>query len=307
MLKFENKLWSEGKSLIAGIDEVGRGPLCGPVVSSAVILPKKLEIQGINDSKKLSAKKRSSLFDTIKNSAIAIGVGVVYEDVIDDINILESTILSMRKAIEDLNITPDVILVDGNIKDLTDIKQMSIIKGDSKSQSIAAASIVAKVTRDRMMQQYDLIFPGYGLSRNMGYGTREHIRAIRSRFSTPIHRRSFNPVSDYIPQFEDIRDIGILSVELAAIEMVKSGHEILRIKDKTLKTIDIISSFNKEFYAFKLHDSDNSSGLKNTMIREAQCSLSQADIKKDITSSINISVISIQFSKNKPRVIFKKL
>jgi ribonuclease HII len=194
-------------SFIAGIDEVGRGPLCGPVVASAVIFPKNTKIDGVNDSKKLSAKKRDLLFDIIKQNALSIGIGVVHEDKIDEVNILEATMIAMREAVEDLNITPDLILVDGNMKDITDIPQKNIIKGDSKSFSIAAASIIAKVTRDRMMIQYDKIFPEYGLANNMGYGTKQHMSAISLHFSTPIHRQSFRPISDYMPTYKNIRDI----------------------------------------------------------------------------------------------------
>ena len=186
MLEFERQYHSQGKKLIAGIDEVGRGPLCGPVVAASVILPQDVEISGVSDSKKLSAKKRDTLYREIEIRALDIGLGIVHEDRIDEINILQATMQAMRESIENLKQRPDMLLVDGNIKPLTSIPQESIIKGDSKSLSIAAASIIAKVTRDRMMGQYDMIYPGYGLSRNMGYGTREHIEALKSNFSTPI-------------------------------------------------------------------------------------------------------------------------
>lgn len=301
------KYLEDGTNFIAGVDEVGRGPLCGPVIASAVIFPKGLTIEGIDDSKKLSSKKREALFNIIKKSSLSIGIGIIHEQKIDEVNILEATIIAMREAVESLDIRPNIILVDGNMKDITDIPQKNIIKGDSKSLSIAAASIIAKVTRDRMMLEYDKIFPGYGLSTNMGYGTKEHISAIRENFSTPIHRQSFNPVSDYIPGFKNISDIGVLSIEIAASEMVKSGHKIIRIKDSSLEVVDIISSFNNEYFAFKLHSSDyDIENIKNQMIKESESTLLKDNIKKDITSSINISVISVEFSQNKPKVIFKK-
>ena len=182
MLEFEKKIRALGKTKVAGIDEVGRGPLCGPVVASSVILPENIDIPGLTDSKKLSPKKRIRLYDEIVEKAVSIGVGIINEDRIDEINILNATIEAMILSIEDLNIKPDFLLVDGNMKNITTIPQESIIKGDSKSLSISAASVIAKVTRDRLMKDYDMIFPNYGFSRNMGYGTKEHIQALGKVF-----------------------------------------------------------------------------------------------------------------------------
>ncbi len=178
-------------SYIGGIDEVGRGPLAGPVVSSCVILPKDCTILYINDSKKLSEKKREALFDEISQKAIAIGIGVVSPERIDEINILQATYESMQMAIANLSITPDVLLNDAVTIPNVSIHQVPIIKGDAKSISIAAASIIAKVTRDRMMVAYDQLFPGYDFASNKGYGTKKHIEGIKTRGITPIHRRSF--------------------------------------------------------------------------------------------------------------------
>ena len=308
MILDDKKYAGNDFNLIAGVDEVGRGPLCGPVIASAVMFPKGLTIEGINDSKKLSAKKREALFDVIKDNALSIGIGVVHEQKIDELNILEATIVAMREAVQRLDIQPQMILVDGNMRDIADITQKNIIKGDSKSLCIAAASIIAKVTRDRMMLEYNKVFPGYGLSTNMGYGTKEHISALKKKLSTPIHRQSFNPIPDYMPRFGDISDIGVLSTELAACEMIKTGHEIIRVKDSSLKVVDIISSFNNEYFAFKLYSSnENIEEIKNKMIRECELALLEDNIKKDITSSINISVISVEFSRKKPKVIFKSI
>ena len=178
-------------SYIAGIDEVGRGPLAGPVVTCAVILPKNCDILYINDSKKLSASKREELYDVIMEKAVAVGIGMVGPERIDEINILQATYEAMRQAISKLDPQPDLLLNDAvNIPGVT-IKQVPIIKGDAKSISIGAASIVAKVTRDRMMEEYDHIFPEYGFASNKGYGSAEHIAAIRKYGPTPIHRRSF--------------------------------------------------------------------------------------------------------------------
>lgn len=176
---------------IAGIDEVGRGPLAGPVVAGAVILPKDCDILYINDSKKLSAAKREELYDIIMEKAVATGLGVVSPQRIDEINILQATYEAMREAVGKLSVQPEVLLNDAvTIPGLT-MKQVPIIKGDAKSISIGAASIIAKVTRDRMMEEYDLMFPEYGFASNKGYGSAEHIAAIKQYGPTPIHRTTF--------------------------------------------------------------------------------------------------------------------
>lgn len=176
---------------IGGIDEVGRGPFAGPVIACAVILPKDCNILYINDSKQLSEKKREELYDEIISSAIAFGIGSVPPNQIDEINILQATYEAMRKAINNLSVTPDLLLNDAVTIPGVNIKQIPIIKGDAKSISIAAASIVAKVTRDRLMIAYDKIFPGYDFASNKGYGSAKHIEAIKEFGLTPIHRRSF--------------------------------------------------------------------------------------------------------------------
>lgn len=181
----------ENEGLICGIDEVGRGPLAGPVVAGAVILPKNCEILYLNDSKQLSAEKREQLYDVILEHAVAVGIGIVSPQRIDEINILQATYEAMRQAIEKLNPQPAALLNDAVRIPQVAIQQVPIIKGDAKSVSIAAASIVAKVTRDRMMEQYEEVFPGYGFARNKGYGSKEHIEALQTMGPTAIHRRSF--------------------------------------------------------------------------------------------------------------------
>ena len=176
---------------ICGIDEVGRGPLAGPVVACAVILPKDVEILYINDSKKLSEKKREALYDEIMEKAMAVGIGMEPPEVIDEVNILQATYKAMRTAINNLSVKPDILLNDAVTIPEVDIRQVPIIKGDAKSISIAAASIVAKVTRDRIMVKYDLKYPGYGFASNKGYGSQAHIEALRQMGKTPIHRDSF--------------------------------------------------------------------------------------------------------------------
>lgn len=191
MLEIENNLYNQGYKYICGVDEAGRGPLCGPVVAAAVILPKDICIEGVNDSKKLSEKKREKLYDDIMTRALAVGVGISDVDVIEKVNILNATKLAMIQAINNLQITPDYVIVDGNQKIDITISLDTVIKGDSKSESIACASIIAKVTRDRMLLKYDKAYPEYGFSKHKGYGTKLHIEAIKKYGITPIHRPSF--------------------------------------------------------------------------------------------------------------------
>ena len=189
MREFENKYSDLGA--VAGIDEAGRGPLAGPVVAAAVILPKDIFLPFLNDSKKVTEKRRDVLFDQIKQEAIAYGIGIASNALIDEINILQATYEAMREAISKLNKTPDILLVDAvNIPDIN-IKQVGIVKGDAKSVNIAAASILAKVTRDRLMLEYDKIYPEYGFASNKGYGTAKHIEALKAYGACDIHRRSF--------------------------------------------------------------------------------------------------------------------
>lgn len=176
---------------ICGIDEAGRGPLAGPVVAATAVLPKNCQIFYLNDSKKLSEKKRDLLFDEIKEKAVAYGIGIVSPQVIDEINILQATYEAMRQAISQLNVIPEILLNDAVTIPGVDIMQVPIVKGDAKSVSIAAASILAKVTRDRMMMEYDQIYPEYGFAKHKGYGTAAHIAALKEYGPCPIHRRTF--------------------------------------------------------------------------------------------------------------------
>ena len=191
MLLIEESLYDEWYEYICGVDEAGRGPLCGPVVAAAVILPKHGCIEGVNDSKKISEKKREKLYDDIMNVAIAVGIVISDVDVIEKVNILNATKIAMKKAIESLSIKPDYILIDGNQKIDIDILQETVVSGDAKSESIASASIIAKVTRDRMLRKFDEMYPEYGFAKHKGYGTKAHIEAIKKYGLTPIHRKSF--------------------------------------------------------------------------------------------------------------------
>ena len=195
MLDFEKKLYKKGITLIGGIDEVGRGPLVGPVVASCVILPKNFYNKDIKDSKKISEKKREKLYDLIMENAIDIGIGIIDSKRIDEINIYEATKEAMLMAINNMKVKPEYLLIDA-MKLNIDIPYEAIIKGDAKSESIAAASIIAKVTRDRMLIELDKEYPMYGFKKNKGYGTKEHIDAINKYGIIESHRRSFKPVSD---------------------------------------------------------------------------------------------------------------
>lgn len=195
MKEFENELYNNGINFIAGIDEVGRGPLVGPVVTAAVILPKDFYDERINDSKKLTEKKRELLYDVIMENALSVGIGMSSPEVIDEINILNATKKAMVEAVNNLSIKPEHLLIDAVKLDI-DIPQTSIIKGDAKSQSIASASIIAKVTRDRMMVELDKKYPMYDFKHNKGYGTKKHIEALYKYGPLKEHRKSFAPVSE---------------------------------------------------------------------------------------------------------------
>lgn len=191
MCQYENQAYNEGVELIAGIDEAGRGPLAGPVVAAAVILPRGLVIEGLNDSKKLTPAQRDRLYDIITEKAIAYSVGIADEKCIDEINILNAAKKAMLEAVSNLGVRPGLLLIDAVRLENVDIPQIPVIKGDSKSVSIAAASIIAKVTRDRLICEYDKIYPQYGFAKHKGYGTGEHIEAIKKYGICPIHRISF--------------------------------------------------------------------------------------------------------------------
>lgn len=195
MQQFENNARGKGHRFIVGIDEVGRGPLAGPVVAAAVILPENFQLIGVNDSKKLSAKKREDLYDEIQNQAISIGIGMVDHTIIDEINIYQASKLAMEIALADLCFVPDYLLIDAMKLDVT-IPQENIIKGDARSISIAAASIIAKVIRDRLMEDYAKIYPGYGFENNAGYGTKEHLLGLEQKGICTIHRKTFAPIKN---------------------------------------------------------------------------------------------------------------
>ena len=197
MQYYERLAYQEGASFIAGVDEVGRGPLAGPVVAAAVILPKNIEDLGFDDSKKLSSSKREEIYRLIQEKAIAIGIGIVDADIIDQVNIYQASRLAMQQAVSELKIQPDYLLIDAMKIDVN-TPQIGIIKGDAKSISIAAASIVAKQVRDQMMQEFDELYPGYDFSNNAGYGTPKHLEGLHKKGICPIHRKTFAPIKDFL-------------------------------------------------------------------------------------------------------------
>lgn len=199
LLKYEKELYKKNISLIAGVDEVGRGPLVGPVVAAAVILPKNYELLGLTDSKKLSEKKRNAFYEILQTDAIAIGVGVISAKIIDEVNIYEASKLAMKEALSNLKIKPEYVLIDAMPLDL-DVDSTSIIHGDALSLSIAAASVIAKVTRDKMMYDLDKIHPEYGFAKHKGYPTKQHLQAIKKYGVLDNYRFSYKPVKNVVEE-----------------------------------------------------------------------------------------------------------
>ena len=228
LLQFERRFWGQGMTLVAGVDEVGRGCLAGPVVAAAVILPQEVDIPGLDDSKKLSPEKRERLFDPIIDQARAVGIGQIEADEIDRLNILQASLKAMRLALERLGTGPQKVLVDGTIRPGSPFSEISVVDGDARCLSIAAASVVAKVHRDRLMVTYDTQYPGYGFADHKGYGSAAHLAALRERGPCPLHRRSFGPVAELVERpsalFLTFRD-GLNSCQTIR-ELESLGHFI---------------------------------------------------------------------------------
>lgn len=203
LYQYEKELWKNGINLIAGMDEVGRGPLIGPVVTACVILPKDFVLEGLTDSKKLSEKKRKEFYDYIMEHAISVGIGMMDEKVIDEVNIYEATKLAMYQAVEKSKVKPEHVLIDAMKLDKLEMPSTSIIKGDAKSISIAAASVIAKVTRDRMMIELDKKYPMYGFKSHKGYPTKKHIEAIKEYGLIDGYRKTFKPISEMVKVLEN--------------------------------------------------------------------------------------------------------
>ena len=249
MFEFDKKYFSKF-NIIAGVDEAGRGPLAGPVVASAVIYDSDVYIEGVDDSKKISQKKREMYYKEIMSSARHVGVGIVFQEEVDKINILNATKEAMKKALQNLTVRPELILVDGNQIEFSEYNQESIIKGDSKSFSIASASIVAKVTRDRIMENYSKLLPEYGFENHKGYGTKKHLEAISIYRSSIIHRKSFKPISEYMPTFDYYfknKAVDRLLIQIAGDYLIKNGYEIVESNFPYLK-----ASIDNKVYVFMI-------------------------------------------------------
>ena len=237
--------------LVAGVDEVGRGPLAGPVIACAVILPKDHSIKGLKDSKKLSKKRREALFPIIQEQAISIGIGESDVKSIDKHNIREASFIAMKNALEKLDPKPEKALIDGEALRNYFIPNEGIVGGDDKIDSIKAASIIAKVTRDKIMKEYSFIFPEYGFENNSGYGTKFHMEALKEYKATPIHRKSFKPVAKQMPSFNWLIEndkIEWIGMKLAALYLKKNGYKEIHITEKhpVSTKIDIICSKHKK-------------------------------------------------------------
>jgi len=314
MLQIEKKYWKKNLNNIAGIDEAGRGPLAGPVVAACVIFKKDEIIDGIKDSKKLTEKKRDVFYSEIYDKALSIGVGIIHEDIIDKINILQATYLAMKCAIGNLDIKPDIILIDGPGSNIKYYKVDHIINGDNISQTIAAASIIAKVTRDKIMREYHKIFPDYKFQKNKGYGTKYHMNILKNKKSTPIHRKSFKLVKDNLATIKFIRDnygFNNLGKCLAGSHFVKKNYKIYNsnlVVEKIDDIIDFCFLKNEIFLFVKVITICNNKkySIGNTIISEKSNYINFIDgylKEKDVSNNFNFNVISINILKNnKPKI-----
>ena len=305
LIKYEKKYWDEGFQKIVGIDEAGRGPLAGPVVAASVILKPYEIIEGVKDSKKLSSKKRRDLFNQIYEKALSVGVGIVDEDIIDEINILKATFLAMKKSLGNLNLKPDKVLIDGPYSDITIYPTDYIVNGDNISQSIAAASIIAKVTRDEIMYEYDKIFPDYKFINHKGYGTKYHIEQLELKKSTPIHRRSFKIVKNNMPNYDFYLNkkngFKNLAHQIVGVKYIKKHFTIVEqnigISGNNINYCFIDSNNNYKFVMIR----DNSSKdiIKEDIKNLLQDYLNQNNIENNYT----IDVISLKFIKGKKPIL----
>ncbi len=297
--------------LIAGVDEAGRGPLAGPVAAAAVILSEDHSIAGLNDSKKLSPKKREILYDKIMNQALAVGIATVDEKTIDRMNILNGTYEAMQMALEDLDIQPDHALIDGFPLPNQIIPNEGIIRGDEKIEVIQAASIIAKVTRDRIMDKYDIIFPEFGFSNNKGYGTPKHMDALKKCKATPIHRKSFRPVRDNFPTlswYRKNRRIGWIGEKLAALFLMKRLYEIKSINEYSAPygELNLIAEKNDEivFVEVKTVSKEQLGSPELKIDYEKISKLEKAIdsylIKNETNKNIRLDIITVFLGKGRP-------
>lgn len=305
LIKYEKKYWDKGFQKIVGIDEAGRGPLAGPVVAASVILKPYEIIEGVKDSKKLSSKKRRDLFNQIYEKALSVGVGIVDEDIIDEINILKATFLAMKKSLGNLNLKPDKVLIDGPYSDITIYPTDYIVNGDNISQSIAAASIIAKVTRYEIMYEYDKIFPDYKFINHKGYGTKYHIEQLELKKSTPIHRRSFKIVKNNMPNYDFYLNkkngFKNLAHQIVGVKYIKEHFAIVEqnigISGNNINYCFIDSNNNYKFVM--ILDNSSKDIIKEDIKNLLQDYLNQNNIENNYT----IDVISLKFIKGKKPIL----
>ncbi len=297
--------------LVAGIDEAGRGPLAGPVVAAAVILDPQRPIEGLRDSKKLTAKRRANLHDEIFALAQAVGVGLSQRREIDRINILGGTMAAMQRAVDNLPQQPDHLQIDGQHITLNHPSQETIIEGDDQVPAISAASIVAKVTRDRIMAEYHKVYPQYGFDRHKGYGTKAHLAALAEHGACPIHRQSFRPVREHLPRWAAVKgrkELGRLGEQLAATHLVEQGYSIVEMNYNVVHTgeIDIIASQGAMLVFCEVKSQgrgqwgepeDQVDFRKRDRIMAAA---QQYTVEKGIDSEVRFDVISLKFTKAGP-------
>lgn len=288
--------------IICGVDEAGRGPLAGPVVAAAVILPEEHQISGLNDSKKLTEKNRVKLYKEISDLA-QISIGIVSHRIIDKNNILNATYLAMEKAILGLKTKPDLSLIDGYGLPNNNIKNEGIVRGDSKVESISAASIIAKVTRDILMQKINPIFPEFKFAKHKGYGTKYHIEILKKLKATPIHRKSFAPVKNNLPTkkvFKNKKKLTQLSIQLASLDYIRRGYEIKNIEwnSDEFGRINIIVKKNNHF---KIVDIRVKNGFPSSdELREVLSSSKKTILEQNLDENILIDVAN--FSLKKPSI-----
>lgn len=299
--------------IIAGVDEAGRGPLAGPVVASAVILPNNHTIEGLRDSKKLSPSRRASIFPIIKDQALSIGIGVVSPKEIDRLNILQATYKAMQMALGQLNPKPTKALIDGYALPNQVIPNEGIIGGDDIYDNIKAASIIAKVTRDQMMVDYAIIFPEFGFEKHKGYGTKQHISALKSHKSTPIHRKSFTPVKNAMPTMTWLskeNKVGWLGEKLAALHLKEIGYTIIHMNQNCppYGEIDIIAKKDSilHFIEVKTGLKDRESHLlekfNNVKLSRLNDAINQYKIIENISEDIQLDGMTVKLQKGGPKI-----
>ena len=299
--------------LTAGIDEAGRGPLAGPVVAGAVILDPQRPIEGLGDSKQISPGKREALYEEIISCALGVGIGRAERAEIDRLNILQATMAAMQRAVDELRPAPGHLLIDGQHITLLHPSQETIIKGDAKVAAIGAASIIAKVTRDRLMLQYHKIFPRYGFDHHKGYGTAGHMQALRLYGATPIHRQSFSPVREHLPTWKLHKSkeaLGLLGEQMAAVYLVEAGYTIHDLRYKVAHTgeLDIIAGMDNMVVFVEVKSQvpggwSSGEGRIDAHKRDRIMATAQRYCgEKGIDSAVRFDVISVTFTKTGPDI-----